>query len=116
MADASDARLPPNASISVTALPRDRLSLLPNELLDTIYSLVFQFEDGPWTLHVKKGLDSSGDRPDFDRDHASSILALPRDRRNVGRLLGKKYPYWPDHVEEAFFRGDLNHNFHLLLY
>lgn len=58
MADASDAQLPQNAPIPATALPRDRLSQLPNDLLDTIYSLVFQFEDGPWTLHVKKRLGS----------------------------------------------------------
>ena len=117
MADANDAKLPQNAFKSAVALPCDRLSLLPNELLDTIYSLVFQFEDGPWTVRVTQRFENSWNC----RDRVPSILAsiqYMRSPRYMEYRAVSQNPesQWPDNVEGAFLRGISIHKSHPVLY
>lgn len=64
-------------AVSATKAPDDRLSLLPKELLDTIYSLVFHSEDGPWTLHIKLTVRPWPYGSNNDLDRLLSVLALP---------------------------------------
>lgn len=81
----------------------DRLSVLPKELLDEIYSLVFPSENGPWTVHVQ-----AKPQP-LDRDERElgslSVLAMPRDDRYHSRRQRHPSEFWPDDVERAFMRG-----------
>ncbi|CAF9921501.1 MAG: hypothetical protein ALECFALPRED_001812 [Alectoria fallacina] len=71
-------------AVSATKAPDDRLSLLPKELLDTIYSLVFHSEDGPWTLHIK-------------------LTVRPWPYK--ARRLENPDEEWPVNVERACFRA-----------
>lgn len=93
--------------VSTTIPPTDRLSLLPKELLDKIYSLVLQSDTSPWTLYIKTILQPSKhagySRP--DPDPIPSILALPQDCKNKALRRESPNAKWPDSVEEAFLRG-----------
>ena len=96
--------------VSTAISPTDRLSLLPKELLDMIYSLVFQSDVGPWTLHVKPKIQpskyTSYSRP--ESDHMLPILTLPQHRKYKALRRENPDQKWPDNVEEAFFRGTSN--------
>ena len=99
--------------VSTTKSPTDRLSLLPKELLDMIYSFIFQSENGPWTIHIKQKSRDAG-FSESDPDRILPILALPRDRKYKARRRENPDERWPDNIEEAFFRGMSNPTRHLL--
>ena len=80
MTDADDTQITQGGPISAVTSPRDRFSLLPNELLDTIYSFVFQFEDGPWTIHVTRKLETTSNTQ-YHHDPNKSVLDIPTDSR-----------------------------------
>ena len=115
MTNVNNAQLPEYAPISAVTSSRDRLSLLPNELLDSIYSLVFQSDEGPWSLRVTRKPKPSWN-PDGRQDPIPSILALPGESRYRDRRVQKPHPKWLDDVEEALFRGDSTHKFHRVSY
>ena len=96
-----------HAEMATDISPTDRLSLLPKEVLDMIYSLVFQSDVGPWTLHIKPKIQPSKyagySRP--APDHMLSILALPQHRKYKALRRENPDQKWPDNVEEAFFKG-----------
>lgn len=113
MASQEIAHIVQNGPFSTGTIPDDRLSFLPKELLDIIYSLVFHSEKGPCTLHIRRKLPSwQADYLRADLDSILSILALPRDYRYKARRLENPDEKWPDEVEEAFLEVECNINNH----
>lgn len=107
MALRNHAEMARSGSVSTAISPTDRLSLLPKELLDMIYSLVFKFDDGPSTIHIKPNVQPSkyAGYSRSDPDPMLSILALPRDRKYKALRRENPDEKWPANVEEDFFRG-----------
>ena len=100
MDDSDNARLIENGPVSKDPSSDDRLALLPKELRDAIYCLVFSSDNGPWTLHIK-----AKTYPDPDQDSELSILALPRNPRYKAHRRRNPNAKWPDYIEGAFMKG-----------
>lgn len=110
MAECNNATMVASGPALITTAPDDRLSRLPQEILDAIYALVFHPENGPWTLHINVQRRPSQHAGDPKQDRILSILALPRGAEYRHQRQSHPNVNWPDNVEEAFFRGGHNLN------
>ena len=110
MADRKSDNMVQSHPASTITSPDDRLSLLPQAILDTVYSFVFRSANGPWTLRIKAPSRLSQHARDPRWDSLLSILALPQDATYRDRRQENPSPKWPDNVEEAFLRGKFNLN------
>ncbi|KAL9074866.1 MAG: hypothetical protein Q9161_002004 [Pseudevernia consocians] len=105
MDDSDNARLIENGPVSKDPSSDDRLALLPKELRDAIYCLVFSSDNGPWTLHIKAKTYPSTNLHGPDLDNVLSILALPREPRYKAHRRQNPNAKWPDYIEGAFMKG-----------
>lgn len=85
------------------AVPVDRFSLLPAELRLRIYTFVFSPNGELITLQINhsfRGKTVSG----------SGLVLLVRNEKYYARRRPGPLGTWPDHVEEAFWRGTISRN------